>query len=313
MAQAQGGRNRNRPRNRNRRRDQVDRAFPLACDFVNPFSPILYKVPDEFSGKSVSYRTRFQYAITGDATHKQGSMLMLPRIRTGLFPAPNHATITTNTDWGPGVDVPDYTTLSTNLDRYRIVSWGFRATSVGKGNLFSGHLTILTFADSKGASEHLNVNDPAMRRDLYAINPNLDVTWVSEPLHNRAREFFPINDTGSDGSYNWTYPAVWITGTDADTTVMLDIVYTLEALAAPGTLTEKLSTKAAPEDNGFMHVVRDVYEHAASTYNTFAQDVRDSDFMQRVVFPQARKHLVNGSMRFLESKISTFPSFASAA
>jgi len=252
-----------------------------AADYVNPFSPMIHKVPDEFSGKSSSIRIRQAFSLVPDATYGTAALLLKPRLKSGLYVAPTISASGTITSWGSSSDNTDYTSTDASFDRYRIVSWGVRITSVGSVTNSQGLLTVQTHTNDSGApSVPFQATASAMRRDTYPVNQNLDVAWVSEPLHNRAREFVPVATTAQEFSYNFTYPAIWVTGSTATNSINVEMFMNLELLGLSGTVGERLGTAAAPENNGFLHVVRQVYQGMGSTFNVLGHDLRNSSFLQ---------------------------------
>lgn len=257
-ARRQEGARKARPRRRGGRR-QARPAGSNTEDLIAQINPFAKergaKLHDRNSALSAAYRSRTLYSWTPTSAGK-GLIYVLGRLNSCYYPAP---TFTTNswptTAAGTAANVSDYTSLNTAFDKARIVNWGVRVRCTTAALDASGYITFFTYGATANPAAFNPASELPARRDEYAITAGSCYEWWSKPLDNQAEEYALTGAlTLSDP---WETLIVTVDTSSANT-FRVEIIFNLEAIPATGSITEKLSTEAAPDQPDFRARIADV-------------------------------------------------------
>lgn len=254
------------------------------ANYMNPWSEVKgKKVPDSDASRSISLRARSYSTIPKTSGSTVAAIKFIPRLDQMTFSGPTFTGTTPDfsfpiTDWGSGSNITNYSSYTANFDRWRIVTWGIRITSIGPALNTQGIMTISASTDDDGIGPY-SPGAFALRKDIYAIQPGLDIVWVSRPLHNRAREYFAVNATTRAESYNWEYPCVFLEGLDTDDNTVLryEVRMDLEFTPRSSTVMEQMASQAALENLPLLQRLNNAFNRMAGAYNS--PDFRDSMFI----------------------------------
>lgn len=246
--------------------------------YLNPWSPLgPPKVFDEDATPSVSFRVYDYHALPKTATTSTTANGFVAAARffgrvNGHFYYPTVAGTGWTSDggqsafpvvaWNNSTNVAQYTTLDTNFDTYRIVSWGVRIIQTGPKLSASGTLYLLTTA-LKPTVFSTTYNDIVVKKEIIPISGMSEVVWVSKPFDNRAREYRNINESSGD-FYAWEELYIYSPDLSEDATFLLESVYNLELLPKVATVTAAMATPAAPDRPDFRRDLSNVREFMPS-------------------------------------------------
>jgi hypothetical protein len=162
--------------------------------------------------------------------------------------------------WNTTVKIPDYTTLATLYDEFRIVSYGVRLFCQANPTESKGTLLLATLNE-------LPVS-PDIEGSLYAEYDRVaisecDANWIGRRVGSQSAQWNSFADTTN---FDMTTLFVGITGCTASTAVLgVEIVINYELSPIQGTAATHVATPSPPSNPAVAHVVQNVTTSQPST------------------------------------------------
>lgn len=239
----------------------------LACSFANPWcSPDGIKWPDMNAGKSVSYRERLVGTLQVNATNFVGAALFHARLKSPCYVAPS---LTTNnfpvSSYGTATEWPDNpagTPLA--VKAARVVNYGVRIRYVGPALYAAGVITMCTIEGDESTEVPTSPDDYCIEKQIFTIQPGMDIIWLSKPLDSLARRF--INNTSTSDLSNWSSLAVFFEGMSTETLTGLyfEVLSHFEFLPTVNGALMRAATPAAADNQALISQVSNVLRKVPS-------------------------------------------------
>jgi hypothetical protein len=236
------------------------------CSVTDPFCPASKnsKWPDGTSGNTLTEQFRGSVTLTTNATGEALSAFV-PTAPFGY----NNATVTAGVaTLGNLTTYRANSMLATYGSSYRIVSFGCIVRCVASATNASGILTLGT------GTVFANTNTITLGQELYdevvvkAIQPGLEVSWISQPRGTGSRDFVNQSTTGSFGS-DWTTLYVEITGAGvSQNVVMVEWFMNVEFMVAATTRALSAIAKPNPPKS---NVAEQAVSHVHSSLGSFIE------------------------------------------
>lgn len=254
------------PKNQIRIRHIKESLVEKVCGQIDPFCPAALgsKINDQLSTFSTTACVRYHLSLTSNASGN-AAIYLQSSLYAGNFVAPTLSG-TEVTAWNAGTAVPQYSSWSGSLQRWRTVSFGFRIFTTANAMTANGQIYIHTIPNLDASSSPPNITYTNLTSTPDAITMsarNLDHVWI-------ARHTLPF--TGPN-TYNLAYDpfttpvVIGYTGVASTTIASIEVIHHLEwwpTLASTAVLT---MDRTAPDSNVVQEAVSNTVSGLKSVYD----------------------------------------------
>lgn len=253
----------------------------LACSQLDPFCEHARgaKVLDDSSSNSFTYMCWSLVPIISNASG--GACVEFFPSLAGAYRFNTVDASGTITALGGSSAIPNYSTLGTSINSWRVVSFGVHLTEVSNALNAAGYLRM----ESSQKAASIGDSDSTYCADsqIYANKPGQEVHWVSKAVGANADIFIQPDYTVPSASIVSSRNSlrVWVHGCPASTNMYVaEIVMHIECLPVVGTLLAETATPGAPEVPAAMKAARNASASLPSSLpgnnNSFGASLKDA-------------------------------------
>lgn len=227
---------------------------------ANPFSSAARgsKLPDTDSSKSVavSIVSRTQVSTIGAGGHWAAKITSNPQSSIAEATTITGAIITT---FGAAASIPDYTAMSTQFSKKRLVSWGVKVFPTVAPTAQSGQFQMIT---DPTIANGINTSSSFHEENLSYPNSEATVQWISKPIGNQYLEYTAFNVYD-----DWDQLCIFANGlsTINGPTHIIEVFYNYECQVSFGQLAAAIATPAAESKPHVLAAVAHVHKQAAGS------------------------------------------------